>query len=77
MRSAASSAIPSPSSAASSPSRAASIRSYAAPKSDPELLRLLCGYAMGFATYEQLRRHMARVVMPQWVWGKVRSFVGA
>ncbi len=46
-------------------------------KSDPELLRLLCGYAMGFATYEQLRRHMARVVMPQWVWGKVRSLVGA
>ncbi len=46
-------------------------------KADPELLRLLCGYAMGFATYEQLRRHMARVVMPQWVWGKVRSFVGA
>ncbi len=44
-------------------------------KSDPELLRLLCGYAMGFATYEQLRSHMARVVMPQWVWGKVRSFV--
>ncbi|GAC1363483.1 MAG: geranylgeranyl reductase family protein [Acidobacteriaceae bacterium] len=46
-------------------------------KADPELLRLLCGYAMGFATYEDLRRHMARVVMPQWVWGKVRSFVGA
>ncbi len=46
-------------------------------KSDPELLRLLCGYAMGFATYEQLRSHMARVVMPQWVWGKVRSLVGA
>ena len=46
-------------------------------KSDPELLRLLCGYAMGFATYGQLRSHMARVVMPQWVWGKVRSFVGA
>ena len=46
-------------------------------KADPELLRLLCGYAMGFATYEQLRRHMTRVVMPQWVWGKVRSFVGA
>jgi len=46
-------------------------------KSDPELLRLLCGYAMGFATYEQLRSHMARVVMPQWVWGKIRSFVGA
>lgn len=45
-------------------------------KSDPELLRLLCGYAMGFATYEQLRRHMARVVMPQWVWGKVKSLVG-
>lgn len=45
-------------------------------KSDPELLRLLCGYAMGFATYEQLRSHMARVVMPQWVWGKVRSLVG-
>ena len=44
---------------------------------DPELLRLLCGYAMGFATYEELRRHMARVVMPQWVWGKVRSLVGA
>ncbi len=43
---------------------------------DHELLRLLCGYAMGFATYEQLRRHMARVVMPQWVWGKVRSLVG-
>ena len=41
--------------------------------SDPELLRLLCGYAMGFATYEQLRSHMARVVMPQWVWGKVKS----
>lgn len=46
-------------------------------QADPELLRLLCGYAMGFATYEELRRHMARVVMPQWVWGKVRSFVGA
>ena len=50
-------------------------------KSDPELLRLLCGYAMGFATYSQLRSHMARVVMPQWVWGKVkstaRSLVGA
>ena len=46
-------------------------------KSDPELLRLLCGYAMGFATYEQLRSHMARIVMPQWVWGKVRSFIGA
>jgi len=45
-------------------------------KADPELLRLLCGYAMGFATYEDLRRHMARVVMPQWVWGKVRTFVG-
>ena len=40
---------------------------------DPELKRLLCGYAMGFATYEQLRSHMARVVMPQWVWGKVKS----
>ena len=38
---------------------------------DPELKRLLCGYAMGFSTYEQLRSHMARVVMPQWVWGKV------
>jgi len=46
-------------------------------QSDPDLLRLLCGYAMGFATYEQLRSHMARVVMPQWVWGKVRSLVGA
>ena len=46
-------------------------------QADPELLRLLCGYAMGFATYEQLRSHMARVVMPQWVWGKVRRFVGA
>ena len=46
-------------------------------KSDPELLRLLCGYAMGFATYEQLRRHMARVVMPQWVWGKMKSLVGS
>lgn len=46
-------------------------------KDDPELLRLLCGYAMGFATYEQLRRHMARVVMPQWVWGKMRGLVGA
>ena len=48
---------------------------------DPELKRLLCGYAMGFATYEQLRSHMARVVMPQWVWGKVtgklRSLVNA
>ena len=48
---------------------------------DPELKRLLCGYAMGFSTYEQLRSHMARVVMPQWVWGKVKSkartFVGA
>jgi len=42
-------------------------------KSDPELLRLLCGYSMGFSTYEQLRAHMARVVMPQWVWGKVKS----
>ena len=42
-------------------------------KSDPELLRLLCGYSMGFATYEQLRSHMARVVMPQWVWGKMKS----
>ena len=40
---------------------------------DPELKRLLCGYAMGFSTYEQLRSHMARVVMPQWVWGKVKS----
>ena len=40
---------------------------------DPELKRLLCGYAMGFATYEQLRSHMARVVMPQWVWGKVKA----
>ena len=46
-------------------------------KSDPELLRLLCGYAMGFATYEQLRSHMARVVMPQWVWGKLRQIAGA
>lgn len=46
-------------------------------KEDAELLRLLCGYAMGFATYEQLKRHMARVVMPQWVWGKVRGLVGA
>jgi len=46
-------------------------------KADPELLRLLCGYAMGFAKYEDLRRHMARVVMPQWVWGKVKTFVGA
>ena len=45
-------------------------------KDDPELLRLLCGYAMGFATHEQLKRHMARVVMPQWVWGKVRGLVG-
>ncbi len=45
-------------------------------KADPELLRLLCGYSMGFATYEQLRSHMARVVMPQWVWGKVRRLVG-
>ena len=42
-------------------------------KGDPELLRLLCGYAMGFATYEELRRHMARVVMPHWVWGKIKS----
>ncbi len=40
---------------------------------DPELKRLLCGYAMGFSTYEQLRSHMARVVMPQWVWSKVKS----
>ena len=45
-------------------------------KADAELLRLLCGYAMGFATYEELRRHMARVVMPQWVWGKMRAVVG-
>lgn len=44
---------------------------------DPDLLRLLCGYAMGFATYEQLRSHMARVVMPQWVWGKLRSLISA
>ena len=48
---------------------------------DPELKRLLCGYSMGFHTYEQLRSHMARVVMPQWVWSKVkskaRSLVGA
>lgn len=48
---------------------------------DPELKRLLCGYSMGFSTYEQLRSHMARVVMPQWVWGKVtgklRTLVGA
>ena len=44
-------------------------------QADPDLLRLLCGYAMGFATYEQLRGHMARVVMPQWVWGKVRRLV--
>ena len=42
-------------------------------RQDPELLRLLCGYAMGFATYAQLRAHMARVVMPQWVWSKVKS----
>lgn len=40
---------------------------------DPELKRLLCGYSMGFSTYEQLRSHMARVVMPQWVWSKVKS----
>ncbi len=40
---------------------------------DPELLRLLCGYSMGFATYQQLRSHMARVVMPHWVWSKVKS----
>ncbi len=39
---------------------------------DPKLLRLLCGYAMGFATYEQLRSYMAWTVMPAWVWGKVR-----
>lgn len=46
-------------------------------KADAELLRLLCGYAMGFATYEALRSHMARVVMPQWVWGKLRQMAGA
>jgi geranylgeranyl reductase family protein len=45
-------------------------------KDDPELLRLLCGYAMGFATYEQLRGYMARVVMPKWAWGKVRALAG-
>ncbi len=43
---------------------------------DPELLRLIIGYSMGAATYEQLRSHMMRSTVPTWVWGKMRAAVG-
>lgn len=44
--------------------------------SDPELLRLIIGYSMGAARYEDLRSHMVRSTVPTWVWGKVKSAVG-
>ncbi len=43
---------------------------------DPELLRLIIGYSMGAARYEELRAHMVRSTVPAWVWGKVKSAVG-
>src|SRR5882757_1695830 len=43
---------------------------------DPELLRLIIGYSMGAARYEDLRSYMMRSTVPTWVWGKLRSAVG-
>ncbi len=44
--------------------------------SDPELLRLIIGYSMGAAKYEELRSHMMRSTVPTWVWGKMKAAVG-
>lgn len=43
---------------------------------DPELLRLIIGYSMGAAKYEELRNYMMKSTVPTWVWGKVRAAVG-
>lgn len=43
---------------------------------DPELLRLIIGYSMGAAKYEELRSHMVRSTVPTWVWGKMKAAVG-
>ena len=43
---------------------------------DPELLRLIIGYSMGAARYEDLRSYMMRSTVPTWVWSKVKSAVG-
>lgn len=43
---------------------------------DPELLRLIIGYSMGAAKYEELRGHMVRSTVPTWVWGKMKAAVG-
>ena len=43
---------------------------------DPELLRLIIGYSMGSAKYEELRSHMMRSTVPTWVWGKMKAAVG-
>ena len=45
-------------------------------KHDPELLRLIIGYSMGAARYEDLRSYMMRSTVPTWVWGKVKAAVG-
>ncbi|GAA3754980.1 NAD(P)/FAD-dependent oxidoreductase [Terriglobus aquaticus] len=45
-------------------------------KSDPELLRLIIGYSMGSARYDELRSYMMRSTVPTWVWSKVRAAVG-
>ncbi len=43
---------------------------------DPELLRLIIGYSMGAARYEDLRSHMVRSTVPTWVWGRMKAAVG-
>ena len=45
-------------------------------KRDPELLRLIIGYSMGSAKYEELRSYMVRSTVPTWVWHRVKSAVG-
>ncbi|WP_419804668.1 NAD(P)/FAD-dependent oxidoreductase [Terriglobus sp.] len=45
-------------------------------KHDPELLRLIIGYSMGAARYEELRSYMMRSTVPTWVWGKMKAAVG-
>ncbi len=45
-------------------------------KHDPELLRLIIGYSMGAARYDELRSYMMRSTVPTWVWGKMKAAMG-
>ncbi len=44
-------------------------------KRDPELLRLIIGYSMGAARYDDLRSYMMRSTVPTWVWSKMKAAV--